>query len=476
MNFLKKYALLFLGWRDLILLALIVFISRIPFLSAGYGVEEDSWGIALATYNTHTTGVFEVSRFPGHPVQEILCSVLWGGGPIIFNGLSALFSVVATLFFALSLKQIRFKHYLIAAYTFAFTPVVYISSTYTIDYMWTAAFVLTGFYFLLKEKYIPTGIFLGLAIGCRITAGAMLLPFAVIVWQKDDAQYFLKNILILSITTIAVALVAFAPVIIQYGSAFFYYHDTYPYPPITKIIYKASIGAVGLIGLLAIIIYGGIIIVRHIKDTQHQLLKNKYIVAGLLVIFLYTVSYLRLPQKSAFMIPVIPFLILMYGLLLKSKEFKIFCTCLILSSFIFSINLTDKFRGSVSSKYSLKHTISAQGIFLDPFTGAAYSDYSKRMQKMKFTDYVIDTCAHLQNKTVLICNWWCNELAVKMIDKKKNPNVIFEVNLNEAAMKNYIDKGYRIYYLPEQNIFNDLLFSIHVTDSLAKPFLVSDNQ
>ena len=477
MNFIKNYfSILFKEDNgSLLVLSLVVFISRLPFLSAGYGAEEDSWGIALAAYNTHTTGVFEVSRFPGHPVQELLCSILWVDHPVVFNGLSAFFSTMATLFFALSLKHTRFKHYLFAAYSFAFMPAIYISSTYTIDYMWTAAFVMGGFYFLLKEKYILSGIFIGLAIGCRITAGAMLLPFAVIMWQQSDNKFFLKNILELYTAAVALGIITFIPVIMQYGWTFFDYSDTYPYPPITKVVYKGSIGAFGLIGLLAIILYGVIIIIRQIRDEQNQLLKNKFILAGLAVIFLYSVSYLRLPQKSAFIIPLVPFLILMYGLLLKSKEFKIFCSCLILSSFMFSVNLTDKYRGSASSKYSLKHTVSGQEIFLDPFTGPVYSDYSKRMQKMKFTDYIIDTCARLQNKTVLICNWWANELVVKMIGKKQNPNVIFEANLDETMMKSYLGKGCHIYYLPEQNIFNDLLFNIHTTNSFAAPF-IADHQ
>ena len=49
------------------ILFIVVFISRLPFLSAGYGVEEDSWGIALAAAHTALTGVYEPSRFPGHP-------------------------------------------------------------------------------------------------------------------------------------------------------------------------------------------------------------------------------------------------------------------------------------------------------------------------------------------------------------------------------------------------------------------------
>ena len=69
----------------LLLLALLVLISRLPFLSAGYGVEEDSWGIAVAAYHTNLYGVMEASRLPGHPVNELIYSIFWGNGPWLFN-------------------------------------------------------------------------------------------------------------------------------------------------------------------------------------------------------------------------------------------------------------------------------------------------------------------------------------------------------------------------------------------------------
>jgi hypothetical protein len=59
-----------------ITLFLIVLLSRIPFLYAGYGIEEDSWGIALAAFHTHLSGIYEPSRLPGHPVQELVYSAL----------------------------------------------------------------------------------------------------------------------------------------------------------------------------------------------------------------------------------------------------------------------------------------------------------------------------------------------------------------------------------------------------------------
>ena len=96
----------------MLFLALSVLLSRIPFLDAGYGVEEDSWGIAVAAYHTWLYGVMEASRLPGHPVNEWVYSLLWGYGPWLYNFLSALCSVVCFLIFYRIAKHLQIKQFL----------------------------------------------------------------------------------------------------------------------------------------------------------------------------------------------------------------------------------------------------------------------------------------------------------------------------------------------------------------------------
>lgn len=459
---------------SLILLFLIVFISRLPFLSAGYGVEEDSWGIALEAFNSKTTGAYEPSRLPGHPVQELIFSAIWGVGPVVFNGSCALFSAIGVLFFALILKHFYFKHYLIASYALAFLPVYYITSTYTIDYIWTEAFVLISLYALLKNKIILCGLFLGLAVGCRITSGAMLIPFMIMVWEQKNnfknATNFLKIILPMSI----VALLAFIPIIQKYGLSFFMYYDQFPYPPLTKVLYKMVIGVFGLVGTLALISSILIIILKkknqQISTSFNNGLDKKIIYAAIVIIILYIISYFRLPQKSGYMIPIIPFVILLFGYYLNAKNFKILCVCLIVSSFVLSINLTDELRGSEHSKYAFIFTSSGQEIFLDPFTGPLFSDYSKRKQKMKYTNLVIEKAANISSKTVIIAGWWRNEILVTLIPLPKNKYVEYVSFISEDEINNFLTEGYSIYYLPEQHIYNDQRYNMNITTSISQPF------
>ncbi len=158
------------------------------------------------------------------------------------------------------------------------------------------------------------------------------------------------------------------------------------------------------------------------------------------------------------MISVIPFVILLFGYYLNSKNFKLVCIAFILSSFVCSINLTDKLRGASYSKYSVLFTISGQELFFDPFSGPIFSDYSKRKQKMKFTADLIAKTNTIKTKTVIIAGWWYNEVMVEMIAKNKNKFVTFESYIDANKINNYVAEGFEIVYLPEQKLYNEQMF------------------
>ena len=400
---------------QLIFLSLVVFLSRLPFLFAGYGSEEDAWLLPLTAKHIALTGQYELSRAPGHPLQEIIYSLMWNAGPFAYNLLTAIASVIAVLFFALSLRQLDFKHYLFASFAFAFTPIIFISSTYAIDYMFAMAFVMGSFYFLLTwiknsssessawRQLILSGIVLGLAIGFRITSGAILIPFCILLLPISKNGF--KGILIFSFTTVAIGLLTYIPVIKTYGFSFFTFSDQFPYPNLPKVFYKLTISVFGTVGFLAMIFYKIKILYKKISLKENMFsseMSGKLFFSCLAVILIYIISYLRLPQKSAYFIPAIPFIIILYGYFLSSRAFKIFCVLITMSSFFFSINLTDSLRGSAHSSLAMKFKISGQEIFIDPLTGPVFSDYTKRLNKISFTEEVFQKTKIEQKKIVLI--------------------------------------------------------------------------
>jgi hypothetical protein len=458
---------------QLLILVLITGLSRLPFIFDGYGVEEDSWGLVANAYEMKKAGHYLASRFPGHPLQEYVYRIIYDQPAWVYNFFSLLAGVVAVAFFFKALKKMQFNGAFVAALIFCFTPVFYIAGTYTIDFAWTIAFVMLSFYFLLDQKLILSGIFIGMATGCRITSEVFLLPWALLLYSGLDVKTSIKNVLRISIPAILVGIIWFIPVYMQYGKTFFDFSDQFPYPSIPKVIYKATVGVFGFTGMLALIFFGFVALKNCFKKNIQAVTlfrTEKLIGMCLLVILLHIISYLRLPQKSGYMVPSIPFFILFLGLAISEKQFRIAAVGFILAPFIFSINLTDPLRGSVASPLAINFKISGQEIFLDPLSGPIFSERSKRINKMNYCDEVLKIENQLDCRELIISGWWYNEIEVQSQKNRKNWNKNFRFYVDCSVMDSAKAAGAEIFYLPEQNLYNDEMFQQNCTDSLAKPF------
>ena len=269
--------------------------TRLPFISDGYGLDGDAWSVAISAHHWHDTGEYSASRLPGFPVHEYLCSLFVDYGYIGLNLLTTFFSVIAVIFFAMTLKLLRFRYIFLASITMSMIPVFYIHSTTTIDYIIAVSFVFSGMYFLLKEKIILAGIFIGLAIGTRITSGAMLIPFSILLVEYDGFKNNLKRISRLILPALITGAVLFIPVLQKYGLGFFTYYNV-PYPSIAKVLYKFSIEVWGVFGLLGLII-STVLLFLPSKITNRKFLfprsvNEKFVVAWLVTIDLYIIAFL----------------------------------------------------------------------------------------------------------------------------------------------------------------------------------------
>ena len=57
-----------------------------------------------------------------------------------------------------------------------------------------------------------------------------------------------------------------------------------------------------------------------------------------------------------------------------------------------------------------------------------------------------------------------------MIPIEQKKMVVFEPYIDDKRINQYLADDYKIFYLPEQNIYNDQMFKMAVTDSVSKPF------
>ncbi len=87
-------------------LALGVLLTRLPFLGASYGTDNDAWWVVAAARHIARTREYTVLRFPGYPLHECPVALLERGGPWVVEGASAL-ACAATLVGVLALAISR---------------------------------------------------------------------------------------------------------------------------------------------------------------------------------------------------------------------------------------------------------------------------------------------------------------------------------------------------------------------------------
>ncbi len=110
-------------------------------------------------------------------------------------------------------------------------------------------------------------------------------------------------------------------------------------------------------------------------------------------------------------------------------------------------------------------------MFLDFFSGPMINDYTKRINKMNYTARVIEKARTINYPAVIISGWWFNQILIQQMENPIEGRVKFAFYLNPEIIETYVKKGYIIYYLAEQDLYNDLYFKIHRTKMMSEPFL-----
>ncbi len=457
----------FVSAHPIWVIVILSLLTRLPFLFHGYGVEEDSYGLVLTVQRIAETGVYEMSRAPGHPVQELMLSRIPNAPDFVMNGLSMLFGMLATIMFFMVMRELRYPKPLLAALLLMMMPVFYISSTYTIDYVWALAFLMCAWWLLLKHRYLLTGLALGLAVGCRVTSVLFVVPLVVYLFVNGGPRNAAKQLFLVGIPALIMTALLFLPALTVYGTGFFYTYPL-PYPPLPKVFYKGTIGVMGvwgcvaLAGALVTILFRGKKLQPAETDDSHR----GVLLFAILMIAMHVLLYLRLPEKSAFLIPALPFLILLlHHYLVNEKSYAFWCALFLISPFFTSVQLADKDRGSVASPLAVNQVVAGQEVSLDFIYGPVISDLTKRINKEHFVSKFIDSYQKVNEKSVILCGFWMNHIELKMKQEKiDNPQVVLAPGMSAEEIARYQADSYKIFYLREQETYNRIKYQYFPDD------------
>jgi len=419
----------------------IVFVSRLPFLDAGYGVNTDAWRIAQVAREIASTGEYSTSRFPGFPVQEIVCSWCWRGGPFALNALSTIFSAIAVTAFAAVARKFN-GHWFVAALALAATPIVFISSVTAKDYVWALAFNLLALLSALQKQAVIAGMFVGLATGCRITSFSLLLPIAVILSSRND-RLDITSVAKLLTAAILSATMAFSPVWLRYGTGFWRFYE-HARPNWLTVLSRGTIEVWGTLGLIGIALAASLGSVRALRDTFRSRdrarpsitsCQDSWIIAGVVLWIAITVAlYLRLPDQAGYLLPAIPASLLLMQQFASGRAFQIICACLILSPFF---------------------NVSRKGIR----PGAIFLDQAERLRTLQQVQEFLGYAETLPGHNTIVVGAW------EPIISTVAPSVAAGRNhyvylLDKQALERVLARHEPILYAPRMREFNQRIYGI----------------
>jgi hypothetical protein len=288
------------------LLSLVYVVTRLPFLDYGHGTDPDAWRVALTAHHLLDAGDYYPSRLPGNPLHELVTTIFIPGGWIATNLSTLAVSLAGVYLFARIARLHELPNAAVLVVGFAFTPLLFINSIATMDYMWALTAILGAYYCQVTGRALWAGILLGCAIGFRLQSFVAWAPLAYLAWRQGRLQ----DIAPLSLAAGGVTLLCFAPVLVVYGTDFFNYYDAQVNASeVLRLVGKEALGIFGGVGVLLAVL----ISLPRFRKLPGDLVKDAHVGVWVAFIVIYTLSFTRLPHEIAYLIPVFPFGLLLLG-------------------------------------------------------------------------------------------------------------------------------------------------------------------
>jgi hypothetical protein len=321
--------------RWLFFLLSAVALTRIPFLTTGYGSDPDAWRVAHVSNVFYETGQYIPSRLPGYPVHEIASApfVALGGAPLANSATLVVFLILLVVWHRFVLHHAR--HPRLLTVLLAFTPLLWANSAATIDYIWSLLFIFLSFNSGLKRRPVSAGIWIGLAIGSRPTNVIAAIGIMVLFLLVDRRW---RQVSVFAISAALSTVIALSPLLLTYGFAdwirrtieitsasrqplstvlpFFAYRTVYSLGPLATI--TASVLLIGYRSSL----------VRILKE------KNLIVIASTGIVLACLGLFAVAPIERAYVIPAIPFLYLLLDRVSRQPALILFTLCVISFGFV----------------------------------------------------------------------------------------------------------------------------------------------
>ncbi len=296
----------------------------------GYGSDPDGYGVVNAGRRMVQEGVYDMSRHPGYLVVEattgVLAAMARGAGvspSLIVNLGTIAMTLVAVLGFHAALVRLEVPRPAWLAAGLALHPLVWPVAATTMDYAWALGLLMVGWVLLLDRRWAWAGVVLGLAVGARFTSALMVPLLALhVAWMMPGNRRGAAAAVALA-TVIGAA--CYLPAMAEVGWTLDFLRPSgmggpefwTPWLRLGRFGFK-NIHAWGPVGVVALLAAIGWALARRASDiTAND--RRPLVVLALAVVVAFESLYLAFPLEAEYLIPTVPFVLLLVGLALGRR-------------------------------------------------------------------------------------------------------------------------------------------------------------
>ena len=370
----KKVIESFKQSKDLQILLLAFFIY-FPFIFLGYGSDYDSYNVLWVGKNYIETLDYVPSRVPGFFIYETIIFFLNSiGGSFLTNFGSLCMSLSILAVFMYICKRYGVPNYRFLAIIMMVHPYYLVNSTCTMDYLFALGFTMIGFWMLLEGKFVAAGVTMAMGIGSRLTTA--LVAGMMLLWAFIFKVQNRRRILLSGVITVIVSFIFYLPPITfaewkthiflpsiggeEFWSLYlragrFIYKSVYFWGPPAFFILIWGLVRLGISGKL--------------KGNKKLL---QICILSLALIIGIEIFYWRLPTEPSYLIPTIPFWMILISFAFSDKKWVLglLLSLVIISNFV-TVNIArpNKVNQATGAEF---------GVWIEP--GHLVKDVQKRLE------------------------------------------------------------------------------------------------
>ena len=432
------------------LLAVAFLAVRIPFVNYGHGTDPDAWRVAVTAHHLIDHGDYFPSRLPGNPLHEFVMAIFIPGGWIATNLATALAALVGVYLFARVAAHLKLPSAAVLTVCFAFTPLLFINSIATMDYMWTLTAILGAYFCVLRKQPLLAGVLVGCAIGFRLQSFIIWPALAFLLWRQGQ----IRQIPAFTVAAGGVAALAFAPVLVAYGTGFFTFYDApVYYQDVIRLLGKEALGVIGGAGVLV----GALLSWRKLVRLPFDVTTDHQVATWLLVIGIYFSSFFRLPHEIAYLIPVFPFGLLLMGRYFSQLALTGATIAIILAGVVDVTTPSDELSVSTFKSATVGRglilsnadTMAAQHDFVDEILRSPVPDHSLVMAGFVFPQLAVRERERLESRILQRDHTAISMLSDRGEAVNKERDIRYVWLLTYPAFQSLRAEGYNFFLVPD---------------------------